>query len=110
MQGNVRRTSKSLKVGHYGARNKKSREAFIQPPMQWGAMVHPIIYTHVILYMKKDQFTDTAPYNPVRLIVRKIHIDCIFLSSKNADRWRQMHRQADTWAVIYKIIETFSRT
>ena len=50
-------------------RNKKSREAFIKLPMQWGATVHPIIFTYIILYMKKDQFTDTAPYNLVRLIV-----------------------------------------
>ena len=48
-------------------RNKKSREAFIQLPMKWGATVHPIICTYIILYMKKDQFTDTAPYNPVCL-------------------------------------------
>ena len=53
-------------------RNKKSREAFIQLPMQWGATVHPIIDTYIILYMKKDQFTVTAPYYPVRLIVQKI--------------------------------------
>ena len=53
-------------------RNKKSREAFIQLPMRWGATMHTVIYTFIILYMKKDQFTDTAPYNLVRLIVRKI--------------------------------------
>ena len=53
-------------------RNKKSREAFIQLPMQGGATVHPIIYTYIILHMKNHQFTDTVPYNTVRLIVWKI--------------------------------------
>ena len=46
-------------------RDKKSREAFIKLHMQWGATVHSIIRS--IFYMKKDPFTDTASYNPVRL-------------------------------------------
>ena len=53
-------------------RKRKSREAFIQLPMQWGATVHPMTYTYIILHMKKDQFTDAVPYNPVHLKVRKI--------------------------------------
>ena len=31
-------------------RNKKSREAFVQLPMQWGATVHPIIYAYIIFF------------------------------------------------------------
>ena len=57
---------------HEQYQNKKSREAFIQLPMQRGAAVRPIIYIYIILYMKKDRFTDNAPYNPVCLIVPKI--------------------------------------
>ena len=52
-------------------RNKKGREAFIQLPMQQGAMVHPIIHTYIILCMKKDQFADTAPYNPKNTVLKK---------------------------------------
>ena len=51
-------------------RNKKSRGAFIQLPMQWAATVHPII--QCVLYMKKDPFTNTVSYNLVCLMVRKI--------------------------------------
>ena len=42
----------------YRYRNKKSREAFIQLTMQWGATVHPIIYTYIYIYIyiKKNQF------------------------------------------------------
>ena len=61
-------------------RNKKSREAFIELPMQWGATVHPIIYTYIYhLVNEKYQFTDTAPYNPMRLKVRKIRYSTVIV-------------------------------
>ena len=53
-------------------RNKKSREAFIQLLMQWGATVHLIIYTYIILYMKKIS----------SLILRLIVIRCTLKSEK----------------------------